>query len=190
MGETLDNGVFTKSELSVGVGVTITLATLGFIRGNKNGFLLYFICIATGYTLLSISFILLDIAHISSIAFMIVSGLAQYFAHVPFTSGFYERQIAFLSIRNASSSFPLQINGVLGCVSTITCLVLQSLLAGHVNFVEFFRVFSYFMSGFGVLTTVGAAIYFIWYKGGTTKRVLDVLEQEDTETPKKYVFPK
>lgn len=79
MGSKLDNGIFTQSELIVGVGVVLVVGSLGWVKTNFHGLLFNFSVIFFGYLLLAVSVVSLDWLDLQALGFMIMTGLSSYF---------------------------------------------------------------------------------------------------------------
>ncbi len=159
----MDNAIFTQCELVVALGTIAVVGSLGFVKTNRNGLVVNFAVIFTGYVLLAISVLFLDELHISALIFMVMAGLASYFSYVPYGAGFYERKIAYLAIPNATSAFPSQIGSLTACSGTLIVFLVHS-LGVKMEYLRFFRLYSYALAVLGAVTTLLGAAYFVVYK--------------------------
>lgn len=165
-------GMFTRSGLSVGVGVTIVMCSLGLFKSNYYGFMANIFVIIFGYILCAVGMIIYDHLQfqVSPMALMILTGIASFSAYIPYGSTLYERKIAYLlqleSVTSPLSAvFPIQLGGGVGSLGTLIVLLVKNFTNdSHWNHLQFFRYFSYLLSVVGTVSTMMMAVYFVRIK--------------------------
>jgi len=161
-GEAAGVSVFTLTEIPVGIGVIATLAALYFIKGARQGLIGAYTLMVGGLVLMAGGTLLLDLDLIrgDGLWWMITVGLGSYLAYVPYSTVLFERLIA--STRAGGTAvFTIYLADTVGWSGAILVPPCKDLgLAGSSHF-EFFRWFTYGLSGLGTVLLVLSCLYFL-----------------------------
>jgi hypothetical protein len=160
LGHDVNAGLFTRTELPVGLGVLAALSLLSFVRSNFLGFASALAFMAGGFALIGAGTALLDAGAIGAVTWMILVGLGAYLAYVPYGSVLFDRLIAFTRIEG-TAVFTIYVCDAVGYTGAVAVLLYKDLLRPSTTHLAFFRGFSYFMSVTGVALLAAAAAYFL-----------------------------
>ena len=170
LGYTQEPALFTRSELPVAFGVILALAALNLIRDNRRGLFGAYLMMTGGTLLLGVSTLLLDAGHISGLSWMILVGLGSYLAYVPYGSVLFDRMIASTHVVG-TAVFAIYVADAIGYTGSIGLQLYKDLGHSEMSRFGFFRIYTYFMSGFGSALLVGSCIYFLRRRARSTAQL-------------------
>jgi phosphonate degradation associated HDIG domain protein len=154
-----DPALFTRTEVPVALGVMAALALLNLVRSSRAGVAGAHALMATGFALMALSTLLLDVGVLSGIGWMILVGLGSYMAYVPLDSVVFDRIIA--STRVAGTAvFAIYLADAIGYTGSIGLPLVKDLLFPRIDRLAFFRAFTYVVSLGGTGLLVASGVYF------------------------------
>jgi hypothetical protein len=160
LGRDVNAGLFTRTELPVGLGVLAALSLLSFVRSNLIGFATALAFMAGGFALVGLATVLLDAGTIGPVTWMTLVGLGAYLAYVPYGSVLFDRLIAFTRVEG-TAVFTIYVCDAVGYTGAVAVLLYKDLLRPTTTHLAFFRGYSYFVSVIGVVMLALAAAYFL-----------------------------
>jgi hypothetical protein len=160
LGREVNAGLFTRTELPVGLGVLAALSLLSFVRSNVLGFAAALAFVAGGFALIGLATVLLDAGTIGALTWMTLVGLGAYLAYVPYGSVLFDRLIAFTRVEG-TAVFTIYVCDAVGYTGAVAVLLYKDLMRPSTTHLAFFRGYSYFVSVIGVALLAAAAVYFL-----------------------------
>jgi hypothetical protein len=153
-------GVFTWTELPIGIAVMIVLGLLYFVRDNRRGLILTYVIMAMGAALVGITTLLFDAGAIGPKAWMILVGLGLYLGYVPYGCVLFDRTIAALGIV-ATAVFLIYVSDAVAYGGSVLVVVYKNVGQANQSMLDFFRAFSYTMSVVCVVCFTISGYYYI-----------------------------
>ena len=150
MGLEITPGIFSFSELIVGIIVTVVLALLVLVKSNYFGLLANTFIVLFGTISSIILVILFELLNYNGLFFMVAVGISI--------------TISFLKLENSTTVFPMQLLGSFGTVGSCLMFFIKIFIELDKNPVKAFKVFTFFTGIFGTVVNILAAVYFIKYK--------------------------
>jgi len=160
LGHGQDKTIFSKTEMPVAFGVMFCLALLNTIKDNRKGLIATFGLMLFGICVMGGASILLDMNLISGLSWMILIGLGAYLTYVPFGSVLFDRMIASTGAVG-TAVFAIYVADALGYTGSVGVQLYKDLFAGDASKLEFFRHYTYFMAGVGVVCLAVSCLYFV-----------------------------
>ncbi len=154
-----DATLFTRTEIPVALGVMTTLAMLSLIRDNRAGVVGAHLLMMSGFALMTVSTLLLDLGALSGLAWMILVGLGSYMAYVPHDSVVFDRIIASTRVQG-TAVFAIYLADAIGYTGSIGLPLVKDLIFPAIDRLAFFRVFTYLVSLAGIGILAVSCVYF------------------------------
>jgi hypothetical protein len=159
MGYDAEPTLFSKADYPVAFGIMIVMALLGLVKDHRRGVMAVFVVMISGMILMGGATLLKDLDKISGLWWLILTGFGAYLAYVPFGAVLFERIMA--STRAAGTAvFAIYLNDAIGYTGSVGIQLYKDLGQPELNYFQFFRLFTYFMSVLGTILFVLSAIYF------------------------------
>jgi hypothetical protein len=152
--------ILIYSELPVGVGVLIIIASMIAIKNNKKVLDLSMYMVITGGVLLLTMTYLLDIGIIGPAVWMIILGFALYLPYIVFHTMLFERWIAHFRNRG-NIGFLMYLADAAGYFGSILVLLYKNFGEKSLNWLEFFRRTA-FQTGF--IITILAILLILYFR--------------------------
>ena len=158
--------IFARSEIPVAFGVMVTIAALNLIRNHRRGLVVTYAVMTTGVLMLGGSTLALDAGWLTGheVWWMILVGLGAYLAYVPYNAALFERVIC--STRAVGTAvFAIYVADALGYTGSVAVQIYKDLAEPGVSRFEFFRLFTYVVSGVGAAMLLASGWYFVSHPG-------------------------
>lgn len=150
--------ILTLTEIPVALGVMLGLGLLMLVRDNRKALITVQALMGGGAALVGLATLAFDAGVIPPAAWMILVGLGLYLAYVPFGSMLFDRMIAAVGWVG-TAGFMIYVTDAVGYLGQVCVTVYQSLGAGDVSWLEFFRILAYSTSVVCVLAFAWGMIY-------------------------------
>ena len=160
-----NEGVITRAETIVALGVIVLLALLNAIRDNRLGLFAAFGLMASGTLLLAVSTLLLEAGLISGFAWMTLIGLGSYLAYVPYGSVLFDRLMASTGAIG-TAVFSIYLADAIGYTGSVGMMLYKDLAIGEVSRLAFFKSFTWLMAILGTACLVASCAYFLRHPHG------------------------
>lgn len=160
LGQDRQAAVFTLTEIPIAMSVMVVLGLLYLVKNNKRGLLLTYCIMGTGALLVGASTLLFDGGMIGPRTWMILVGLGLYLGYVPYGCVLFDRMIAALGIV-ATAVFLIYLSDAVAYGGSVGIVLYKVLGQAEVSKLQFFRHFSYAMSGVCVSFLAVSGIYFL-----------------------------
>ncbi len=154
-----NKSIITQTEMIVMVGVMVVLALLNLVKDNRRGLMTAFGIMTFGTALLGVSTAMLEAGWISGFWWMICTGLGSYLAYVPYGSVLFDRLIASTRVVG-TAVFAIYLADAIGYTGSVMVQLFKDLAAGGQSRFLFFKGFTWFMSGLGIVCLLGSCLYF------------------------------
>lgn len=151
--------IFAETETVVSLIVLVCMASLVFIKSNIRAFLMNHYIIVAGYTLALVTTVLFISHNVSAVVWMTLVGTGLYLSYVPFNALYYERMIAAFRIKS-NVGFLMYISDSFGYLGSVLVLLAKSFFGLQLSWTSFFVNLVLFISLFGIIATLIAAVYF------------------------------
>jgi hypothetical protein len=133
------SGVFTKTEVVVGIFVMITLAFLVLFKNNKKAMLANQGIILIGVVLPALGKWALDKGYINPEMFIIFTGAGVYMAYVPFNSILFDRLIATYK-QAANAGFLIYLVDSIGYLASAGVYFTKTFYSSSISWLDFFHI--------------------------------------------------
>ena len=143
-------GAFTIADLPAAVSVIGTLALLSLVQDAGTGLRLVLTTMAGGLLIAATATALFDAGLISGLAWMILLGLGGYLTYVPFGAMLFDRMIAYTRYPG-TAAFAIALADAVGYTGSVGIYLVKDTLFADLPRVAFFRLFTYGLSGIGLL---------------------------------------
>jgi len=151
--------IFSRTEIPIGIGVLILVASIKFIKNNMLAFLTIHFIAMFGALLIGIGTLLFDLHFISPFLWSVLVGLGLYVSYIPANSLFFERLIAsFCYISTAS--FMVTLADFYGYLGSVGVLFYKNFGNSNISYFQFFKGMSYLFSVVLFFLFLFSAIYF------------------------------
>ena len=151
--------IFTWSELPIALIVLIVMSSLMFIKDNRKALRLNNFIILSGFSLIGLSTLALNLGIINPTAWMIMLGLGIYLGYLPYNCIMFDRLIAaFGSAANAG--FFIYIADSFGYLGSVSALIFKNFNGNELSWFNILKTTSYGLSIFGVLLILLSLWYF------------------------------
>lgn len=152
-------GIFIKTEIPISLFILALISLMVFIKSNKNALLINHTVIIIGFCLTLFSTYLFQIKVISSVYWMILSGIGLYMGYVPFNCVLFDRLIAYLRVAG-TVGFLIYLADSFGYLGSFSVLLLKEIFELKTSWTSFFiRVYS-ISSIAGIISMLLSWIYF------------------------------
>jgi hypothetical protein len=168
-------GLFTWSELPVGLVVLAVLAAFNAVADHRRALAVVFGTMTAGTLLLGGATLLLDAGLLDGLQWMILTGLGAYLAYAPFGAVLFERVFAHTRCAG-TAAFAIMVADAAGYSGTVAVLLFKEFGAADLSWLNFCRGFTFALAGGGTALLAGAAVYFL-------SRRLDVSRSDDSAVP-------
>jgi len=152
--------VFAITELPIALSVMVVLGLLYLVKNNRRGLLLTYVIMGSGAVLVGVSTLLFDADLLGPRAWMILVGLGLYLGYVPYGSVLFDRTIAALGIV-ATAVFLIYVSDAVAYGGSVLVVVYKNLGQADISKLQFFRYFSYAMSGICIVALAISGRYFL-----------------------------
>jgi len=159
LGYAKDPGVFSQSELPIGIVVLGVLGGLVVIRNNRAALLAMHGVILFGAVLLAAGTLAFQSHILSPLAWMIVTGAGLYFGYTPFNAMLFDRMIAALG-RAGNAGFLIYIADSSGYAGSVALQLYRSLAAPKMAWISFFMTACYATAAVVTALTLLSAFFF------------------------------
>jgi hypothetical protein len=171
--------ILAWSELPIALGVMIALGALYLIKDNRKGLWFAHMMMMSGTLLVGVATVAFDFEIISGTMWMITVGLGLYLAYVPYGCVLFDRMIAALGVV-ATAVFMIYVTDAAGYVGSITVMLYRDFGAKEMEWLEFFRYFSYFTAAFCTVCFLFSARYFDRRSRAPTPEAFDDEKPDDS----------
>lgn len=154
------SSVFTESELPVAAIALAVLAGVMVVRDNLKALMVIHVIIVAGFLVLGVSAWAFEAHLISPLAFMVLAGAGLYMGYTPFNAMLFDRLVAY-SGRVATAGFLIYLADASGYLGSAALLVWRNLGAVQMDWLRFFILSAYWVSGLGAVLASAAALYFL-----------------------------
>jgi hypothetical protein len=160
LGHDQQAGVFTLTEIPIAMSVMVVLGLLYLVKNNRRGLMLTYVIMGSGAVLVGASTLLFDAELLGPRAWMILVGLGLYLGYVPYGSVLFDRTIAALGIV-ATAVFLIYVSDAVAYTGSVGVVLYKTLGQADISKLQFFRYFSYAMSGACLLALAISGRYFL-----------------------------
>jgi MFS family permease len=136
LGYAKDPGIFSASEIPIGIVVLAVLATLTAIQNNRHALLAMHALIIFGGMLLAVSTWAFQAQLIDPLAWMILTGAGLYLAYTPFSAMLFDRLIALFG-QPGNAGFLIYVADTAGYAGSVALLLYRSIAAPRIEWVNF-----------------------------------------------------
>ncbi|MGV8135161.1 MAG: DUF5690 family protein [Mangrovibacterium sp.] len=159
LGYTDDPQIFTASEIPVGIGTLLVLGLFSFIKDNTLALYANIAVIIVGFLMIGAGAFAFQKGSMSGLAWMILTGLGLYLAYIPFNALLFERIIAAFKYPG-NIGFVMYLADSFGYLSSIASFSLKNFFSPNLSWINFFISSSYYISSFGSVLMLMAAVWF------------------------------
>ena len=170
LGQTVQPGLLSTVDLSVGFAISLFAAAIVFVKSNRWGFIVNISSMTLGFIPMGLTVILLDYTNLSPFLFLLFSGIAVNFVYVPESAGLFERMIAYLNLKNTTAAMPMMMTDFIGCLGSCVIFLIAAVNT-EMDQLTFFRIFSYLSSCIGFCFMCCSFVYFVFYKYNQVKKI-------------------
>jgi hypothetical protein len=160
LGHDKQASVFTLTEIPIAISVMFVLSLLYLVKNNKRGLLLTYVIMGIGALMVGVSTLMFDGSLIGPKTWMIFVGLGLYLGYVPYGSVLFDRMIAALGTV-ATAVFLIYISDAVAYGGSVGIVLYKMLGQADISKLQFFRYFSYAMSGACVVLLAVSGRYFL-----------------------------
>jgi hypothetical protein len=160
LGQDQQAGVFTLTEIPIAMSVMVVLGLLYLVKNNKRGLLLTYVIMGSGALMVGASTLMFDGGVIGPRTWMILVGLGLYLGYVPYGCVLFDRMIAALGTV-ATAVFLIYISDAVAYGGSVGIVLYKVLGQADISKLQFFRYFSYAMSGVCVAFLAISGSYFL-----------------------------
>jgi hypothetical protein len=158
-GYAANQGIMTRIELGVGLGVLAIMSLLFLVKDNRRALLAVFVVIATGFALIGIATFLHAAGMVDGFWWMTLIGLGGYMAYVPYNSVLFERVMASTHFAG-TAVFAIYVADSAGYTGNIITQLAKDWFAADTSRMRFLEMFSYVLAAVGAVTVCTAGAYF------------------------------
>jgi len=159
LGYTDDPQIFTASEIPVGIGTLLVLGLFSFIKDNTLALYANIAVIIVGFLMIGAGAFAFQKGSMSGLAWMILTGLGLYLAYIPFNALLFERIIAAFKYPG-NIGFVMYLADSFGYLSSIASFSFKNFFSPNLSWINFFISSSYYISVFGTVLMLMAAVWF------------------------------
>ncbi len=164
MGYPPEPTLFSKADYPIAFGIMVVMAMLNLAKDHRRGLLAVFAVMTAGMLLMGIATLLKDMDRIDGMWWMILSGFGAYLAYVPFGAFLFERIMA--STKAAGTAvFAIYLCDAVGYTGSVGIQLYKDLGTPDLNYYDFLRQFTYFMSITGIVLFLLSSVYFYRQSG-------------------------
>jgi hypothetical protein len=160
LGQGQQAAVFTLTEIPIAISVMVVLGLLYLVKNNKRGLLLTYVIMGSGALMVGVGTLLFDGDIIGARTWMILVGLGLYLGYVPYGCVLFDRMIAALGIV-ATAVFLIYVSDAVAYGGSVGIVLYKVLGQADISKLQFFRYFSYAMSGVCLLFLAISGGYFL-----------------------------
>jgi hypothetical protein len=142
------------------MSVMVVLGLLYLVKNNKRGLLLTYVIMGSGALMVGVGTLLFDGDIIGARTWMILVGLGLYLGYVPYGCVLFDRMIAALGIV-ATAVFLIYVSDAVAYGGSVGIVLYKVLGQADISKLQFFRYFSYAMSGVCLLFLAISGGYFL-----------------------------
>ena len=151
--------IFTWSELPIAFVVLSAMAGLMLIKSNFKALMVNQYFILTGFLIIGVGTLLLEMGLINPLAWMILLGLGTYLGYLPYTSLLFDRMIAaFGTVANAG--FLIYIADSFGYLGSVGILIFKNFSNKELSWFQFLTQSSFGLAITGSLLMLASIVYF------------------------------
>ena len=152
--------VFAVTELPIALSVMVVLGLLYLVKNNLRGLALTYVIMASGALLVGVSTLMFDAHVLGPRTWMSLVGLGLYLGYVPYGCVLFDRTIAALGIV-ATAVFLIYVSDAVAYGGSVLVVLYKNLGQANISALQFFRYFSYAMSGACLVALAISARYFL-----------------------------
>ncbi len=160
--------IMSRMELSVAIGVLLTMCLLYLIKDNRRGLLAALAVVVIGFIVIGVATLLHYLGVISGFWWMALIGLGGYMAYVPYNSVLFDRLMASTHFVG-TAVFAIYLADSAGYSGSVLTLLGKDLLAGETTRAAFLQSLCVVVSVAGLLSVAAGGIYF-WRRGRADRR--------------------
>jgi hypothetical protein len=151
--------IFTWSELPIAFVVLSAMAGLMLIKSNFKALMVNQYFILTGFLIIGVGTLLLEVGLIDPLAWMILLGLGTYLGYLPFNSLLFDRMIAaFGTVANAG--FLIYVADSFGYLGSVGILIFKNFSNKELSWFRFLTQSSFGLAITGSLLMIASIVYF------------------------------
>lgn len=158
-GETFMPGVFAKTETAISIIILVLIAVMIWLRNNFKAFMLAHWMMLAGFSIALAATLLFRQQQLPMFGWMLLVGLGLYMVYIPFNSILFDRFIAAFRF-TGNAGFLIYIADAYGYLGSIAVMVGAGILAGKVNWLEFYMQLVMIAGITGIAGTTAAMVYF------------------------------
>lgn len=151
--------VFTQTELTVTLSVTLVLAFIAFIINNKKAFFTNLTLVFIGVALAGLSTLAFSLNMLPPLWWITLTGFSAYLAYIPYNAFLFERMIALYKLK-ANAGFFIYLADSFGYLGVVFVTLYKDLFSPALNHLSFFMSISYALAiGGGLFILLGASYF-------------------------------
>jgi len=142
--------IFTTSEIPVGIGVLIIIASMAFLKNNLKALNTSVGLVAFGLIVNMLSTILFNMQLISGVMWIIAAGFGVYLGYIAYHALLFERFIAtFKQVGNIG--FLFYFSDAIGYLGSVSSFMMKNFFSPNVSWVSFFATLTLILSFIGLV---------------------------------------
>ncbi len=145
-----NSSIFTQTETPIAITVLLMMAAMRWVQNNDRAFTIIQSLMLAGGVLIGVSTLLFQQAFLSPIVWLTMLGLGVYMAYAMCNSLYFERMIAAFK-KSGTVGFLITYADYYAYSGSIAVLFYKNYFQKSINYLEFFIVLSYCISGVYVL---------------------------------------
>lgn len=153
-------GIFTQTEVPISLAVLVIICLLVLIKDNLKAFMVNHLLIGLGFIIIFTSSYIFSMSQIGALPWMVLVGFGLYLAYVPFNCVIFDRFMAVFKSKG-NAGYLMYLADSFGYLGSMGFLFYKELAGfGEMSWTQFFQNSLLVVSVFGVIITVGSAVYF------------------------------
>ncbi len=154
-----DAGIFTVSELPIGVVVLLAMSLLAVFRDNGRAFMANLAMVGIGLAVAGLSTLAFEMHLITAVPWMILLGGGLYLAYTPFNALLFDRFIAASGMAG-TAGFLIYVADASGYAGSVALLLFRNFGGISLPWSQFLVWAAYITGAAGIALLVYAALYF------------------------------
>lgn len=151
--------IFTTTEIPIAICVLILIASMIYIKNNKQAFYLAQCIILIGFLICGFSTLLFVNHYLSGYMWIVLIGLGLYMGYIPFNSILFDRMIASFKLK-ANVGYFMYLVDAFGYLASAAVIILKGAMDVHLSWTLFFSVGLIVLSLVGSLLSLMNMFYF------------------------------
>lgn len=151
--------IYLSTSLPSTFVVLLVMSLIFLIRNNVKALFSIQLIIFFGYLVIGVSTLCFEVGLLSGSVWVIMIMTGVYLAYIPFNCFIFERIIPVFKLSGANIGFLMYIADAFGYLGSVGTLLYKNFVTPEVNWLEFIRSSSYFVSVIGIGTTIAIIAY-------------------------------